>query len=54
MDWKTRASDLWLDVRRWGRQALIEWGGSIKDDPVPHVFSLGAGVILMLSIAWLV
>lgn len=54
MDWKARAGDLLGDARRYLGQAMIEWGASIKDDPVPHVFSLGAGVILMLSIAWLV
>ena len=50
MDWKTRAADLWLDVKRWSVQALGEWGDAIKDDPVQHIFSFAAGLALALGV----
>lgn len=41
---KQRLKDLASDAARYGRNALIGWGDSIKDDPVYHLFSLAAGL----------
>ena len=53
MDWKARFSDMCADCKRWLGQALTEWVESIKDDPVQHIFSIGAGAALTASLLWL-
>ena len=46
MDWRSLASDMAADVKRWLGQALREWGESIRADPVEHLFSLVAGAVM--------
>lgn len=50
MDWKTRFQDLCADCKRYFRQAFVEWGESIKDDPIQHFFSFAAGGVLIAGI----
>ena len=34
-----RVKELASDAARWGKEALIEWGGSIKDSPEAHIYT---------------
>ena len=48
-----RAKQLIDDAARWGVEALQEWGESIKEYPIPHIFTLLLGAALGQVFVWL-
>lgn len=51
MDWKQRASDLLADAKRYGKNALIGWGDSIREEFVYHAFTAAVFLVLGIGIA---
>lgn len=48
-----RAKELAADLARWGKEALEEWGESLSEYPIPHIFTLILGGVLSVVFGWL-
>lgn len=48
-----RAKELAADLARWLKEALEEWGESLSEYPIPHIFTLILGAVLSVVFGWL-
>lgn len=51
---RERAKEIAESAKRWTGEALQEWGESVKEYPIPHVFSLILGSVLAVVARWIV
>ena len=49
-----RAKELLEDFRRYLREALTEWWGSVDDSPPSHVYTAILTIILWQIVKWVV
>ena len=47
-----RVKEIASDAARWGKEALAEWGESVKDYPIPHAFTLILGYVVATVARW--
>lgn len=47
-----RVKEIVSDAARWSKEALVEWGDSIKDSPEAHAYSVILGAILAVVARW--
>lgn len=48
-----RAKELASDAARWLKEAAQEWGESLSEYPIPHIFTLILGAVLAVVFGWL-
>lgn len=47
-----RVKEILSDAARWGKEALSEWGEAVSEYPIPHVFSVLLGAVLITVARW--